>query len=108
MESDAERTLRNLSVLAMLKQNDKLMTMADTFVITPPVYTRELWRRWYGETRAANLERVAEVIRAAISFLVSQREQIAALPYGLQRQRQGARTTACSRRLTSRGAACPT
>lgn len=87
MDADAERTLRNLSVLARLKQNDKLMTLADTFVITPPTVTRELWRRWYGEARAYNLERVYEVLKAAMAFLVSQKEQNAELPFGVQRER---------------------
>lgn len=87
MDADAERTLRNMSVLAMLKQNDKLMTLADTFVIAPPTVTRELWRRWYGEARGYNLERVYEVLKAAMAFLISQKEQIAELPFGVQRER---------------------
>jgi len=88
MDADAERTLRNMSVLAMLKQNDKLMTLGDTFVIAPPTVTRELWRRWYGETRGYNLERVYEVLKAAMAFLMSQKEQIGELPFGVQRERQ--------------------
>lgn len=88
MDADAERTLRNLSVLAMLKQNDKLMTLADTFVIAPPTVTRELWRRWYGEARGYNLERVYEVLKAAMAFLMSQKEQVVELPFGVQRERQ--------------------
>ena len=88
MDADAERTLRNMSVLAMLKQNDKLMTLADTFVIAPPTVTRELWRRWYGEARGYNLERVYEVLKSAMAFLMSQKEQITELPFGVQRERQ--------------------
>jgi len=45
-----------------------------------------------------NLERVYEVLKAAMAFLVSQKEQIAELPYSVQRERQ---TRAYERMVTA-------
>ena len=54
-ESEAERTLRNLMVLSEVKQNDKLITLGDTFAIYPPTVLRGAWRKWQGEARDANI-----------------------------------------------------
>lgn len=68
MQADAERHLSNLRVLAALSHNDKLNTQQDQFDIYSPTSMRGLMRFWYGETRAQNVQRVRQTVRAAISF----------------------------------------
>lgn len=85
MQSEAERTLRNLSIVGLLKQNDKLMTLADTFAISTPTSYRGAYRKWLGEERMANLTRVGEAVRAGCAYVTAAREEQCALP--LQRQR---------------------
>jgi hypothetical protein len=71
MQTDAERTLHNLHVLSVLSHNDKLMTNDDTFDIYAPTTFRGMFRMWYGEKRACNLQRVRCTIRSAIAFASS-------------------------------------
>jgi len=68
MQSDAERTLHNLHVLAVVSHNDKLMTNDDLYDIYAPTSLRGLFRAWYGEKRACNLQRVRSTIRSAMTF----------------------------------------
>ena len=68
-ESEADRTLRNLSVLSQVKQNDKLITTGDTFAIYPPTVLRGMCRKWWGEARDNNLQRIQEVVNAACSYI---------------------------------------
>jgi hypothetical protein len=70
---DYERTLRNLSILGRVKQNDKLTTLGETFSIHPPSTCRGLYRRWNGEYREQNISRVHEVVSTAFSILLQQR-----------------------------------
>lgn len=86
MQSEAERTLRNLSIVGLLKQNDKLMTLADSFAISTPTSYRGAYRKWLGEERVANLTRVSEAVRAGCAYVTAVREERSALP-ALQRQR---------------------
>lgn len=65
MESEVERTLRNLTVISMIKQNDKLITSGDTFAIHPPTVMRSVYRRWYGESRDLNLQHLCATIHTA-------------------------------------------
>lgn len=66
MQSEVERTLRNLVVVSMLKQHDKLITNTDTYAIYPPTVLRGVCRKWYGETRELNVQRVTETVHTAI------------------------------------------
>ena len=70
METDAERTLNNLHVLASVSQNDKLMTNNDSIDIYAPTTLRAVMRTWYGERRAQNIERVKHTVRNAITFAI--------------------------------------
>lgn len=79
MQSDAERTLGNLHVLAVLSQNDKLLTNGDTFDIYSPTTLRAVWRFWHGEGRAANVQRVRICVRAAMDFVSKFMEDTTAL-----------------------------
>lgn len=79
MQSDAERTLNNLHVLAALSHNDKLMTNGDAFDIYAPTTFRSMLRSWYGEGRVQNMQRVQHTIRAAIGFANKSYEDATAL-----------------------------
>ena len=68
MQTDAERTLNNLHVLAALNHNDKLLTNDECFDIYSPTAMRGLYRMWLGERRHHNLQRVRGTIRSAIDF----------------------------------------
>lgn len=68
MDSEAERTLRNLHVLSSLSHNDKLMTNCDEFNIYTPTSFRGMFRFWYGEDRLHNVERIRHVVRSGTSF----------------------------------------
>ena len=79
-EAEAERTLRNLTVLGELKQNDKLMTIGDTFSIYPPTSMRGLFRKWAGEHRESNLQRIHETIHSACAYVSAVRTDISSSP----------------------------
>jgi hypothetical protein len=66
MNPEMERTMRNLGVLASLKQNDKLMTSSDIFCIYEPTVMRSLWRLVTGESRELNVQRVQTTLRSAM------------------------------------------
>ena len=68
MDSDVERTLNNLHVLAAISQNDKLMTNEDGFDIYQPSSLRGLMRLWCGERRGQNVTRIRQTVRAAMRF----------------------------------------
>ena len=68
-DMEADRTLRNLTVIARVKQHDKLVTIGDTFAIYPPTYMRGIVRKWQGEHRDANLQRVQETFHAACAYI---------------------------------------
>ena len=68
MQIDAERTLSNLHVLGALLHNDKIMTNEDAFDIYSPTSMRGLFRAWYGERRSANIARIRQAVRSAITF----------------------------------------
>ena len=66
-----ERTLRNLSILASVTLNDKLMTTGDYFVIYNPSAFRALLRMVYGENREMNITRIGECVASAQSFITT-------------------------------------
>ena len=68
MNSDAERTLNNLHVLASVSHNDKLMTNEDMFGIYEPTSMRGLMRMWYGERRGQNVQRVRHTVRSGMAY----------------------------------------
>ena len=78
MQSDAERTLNNLHVLAVLTQNDKLLTNDDTFDIHAPTTMRAIWRFWSGERRGDNIQRV-RISRNSIEFISKSLEEVNAM-----------------------------
>lgn len=70
-DMEADRTLRNLTVIARVKQHDKLVTIGDTFAISPPTYWRGIVRKWQGEHREANLQRTQETFHAACAYITA-------------------------------------
>ena len=75
-EAEADRTLRNLTLLSLVKQNDKLETMGDGFSIYPPTSLRGLVRRWQGEHREANIQRVQECVTSACTYIGQARDEL--------------------------------
>ena len=75
-ESEAERTLRNLCVVAQVKQNDKLITLGDTFEIYPPTVLRGVTRKWSGEGRDGNLKRLVELVNSACGYVTYAAERL--------------------------------
>ena len=69
--ADVEKMLRNLGVLAALKQNDKLLTEGEFFAIYVPTAMRSAYRMYYRESREQNMTRVAECIRNAKVFVTT-------------------------------------
>jgi hypothetical protein len=79
MQSDAERTLNNLNILAVLSQNDKLLTNDDTFDIHSPTTMRAMYRFWCGERRTANIQRVRICVRNAKDFINKSLDEVNAM-----------------------------
>lgn len=75
MDTDTERTLQNLCVLGALSHNDKLMTGEGTFNIYAPTPMRGAVRKWYGENRAHNLERIGATVRAGLQYALARDEE---------------------------------
>ncbi len=72
MQADVDKTLRNLGVMAAVKQNDKLITEAEFFTIYTPTTFRAMWRMfYYKENREQNIMRVTECMRNARVFITS-------------------------------------
>lgn len=71
MQADMDKVLRNLGVIAALKQNDKLSTEGDFFTIYVPTAMRSVMRMMYRESREQNLIRCAECIRGAQTFVTN-------------------------------------
>lgn len=82
MQTEAERTLNNLHVLAALSHNDKLLTNDDAFGIYAPTSLRGLFRMWYGEHRVQNVVRVRQTVRAATAFAAKSLDDVQALGKG--------------------------
>lgn len=87
MQSDEERTLGNLRVLAAVSHNDKVCTLEDNFTIDAPSSLRGMWRAWYGERRAHNVQRVRQTVRAGTAFAQRSLEEVNALPDSAPRLR---------------------
>lgn len=66
MDTEAERALSNLHVLAALSHNDKLLTNDDHFDIYYPTTWRAIMRTLYGERRTHNVQRVRNTVRLGI------------------------------------------
>jgi hypothetical protein len=71
MQHENELTLRNMSVIAALAQNDKLMTDTEPFTVYMPTTVRGLVRFWYREARASNVAKIQSCIRFAKAFITS-------------------------------------
>jgi len=69
VDPDAELLLRNLTIVAMAKQNDKLYTLGSTFEIDPPTARRSVMRRWYGEGRLHNIERISDTVQRSMQLV---------------------------------------
>lgn len=69
MQSETERTFRNLKVISSLKQNDKLITESSFFEIHPPTMTRSMYRIWKSENREENLNKILACVREAKNFI---------------------------------------
>lgn len=71
MNGETDVTLRNLGVLAAIRQNDKLLTEGDFFTISTPTTYRALLRTVYRESREQNMQRVSMCLRSARTFVTS-------------------------------------
>ena len=71
MQADIDKVLRNLGVVAALKQNDKLSTEGEFFTIYVPTAMRSVMRMLYRESREQNLVRCADCIRNAKTFVAN-------------------------------------
>jgi hypothetical protein len=71
MQADVDKTLRNLGVMAAIKQNDKLITEGEFFTIYTPTTLRALWRMMNRENREQNIQRVTDCMRNARVFITS-------------------------------------
>ena len=69
MQFETEKTLRNLSVLGALMQNDKINTEGEIFSIYVPTISRGLVRKFYGENRETNVTHIQEAVRHAKTFV---------------------------------------
>ena len=69
MQTDVDRVMRNLGVLAAVRPNDKLVTEGDFFTLYTPTTMRAAWRAFYGESRELNLKRITECVRGACAFV---------------------------------------
>ena len=92
MQSDEERTLGNLHVLAAVSHNDKVCTLEDGFTIDAPSSLRGLWRAWYGERRTQNVQRVRQTVRAGTTFAQRSLEEANAMAETASRLRVDAVT----------------
>lgn len=71
MSTDTDKVLRNLGVIAALKQNDKLLTEGEFFAVYVPTVMRGVLRFAWGETRELNIKRIGETIDRAKTFVTS-------------------------------------
>lgn len=71
MQTEVERTLRNLTVVASLVQNDKLITNDVIFAVHEPSTSRSLYRMVYRETREHNLIKLQTIVREAKTFVTA-------------------------------------
>ena len=71
MQADMDMTLRNLGVLAALRQNDKLLTEGEFFTIYTPTTFRAIYRTVFRESREQNMLRVTSCLRNARTFVTS-------------------------------------
>ena len=69
MESESERILRNLTVVGLINQNDKLSTNATEFSLYEPTSLRGMFRLYYGETRIQNVIHIQSTVRSAKTFI---------------------------------------
>lgn len=69
---DGTVTLRNLGVIAVLSQNDKINTKDDYFTIYSPTALRGIARLiYYGEGREHNIVKISNCIRDAKAFITT-------------------------------------
>ena len=66
-----DKTLRNLGILSLITQNDKLNTKEDTFSIYVPTTWRGMMRYVYNENREHNIEKIQSCIREAKKFITA-------------------------------------
>ena len=81
MNSEEERILKNLAIIASISQNDKLCTNEEQFGIYCPTSLRALHRMWCGENRHQNIQRVRSVIHLAMETATKFMEQSASAPF---------------------------
>lgn len=67
----SEKILRDLGVLALVKQNDKLLTEGEFFALYTPTATRGLFRLMYRENRELNMLRAASLIRESTTTVTN-------------------------------------
>ena len=76
MQSETERALRNLTILASISHNDKVNTNDETFSIYVPTVFRGIVRKWYAETRVSNSQKIQDTVRAGIAFVQSTSQEL--------------------------------
>lgn len=72
MQIETERTLRNINVISSVRQNDKLLTQQDIFIVYEPTSLRGLLRMlYYRENREQNVTKIQCTIREAKRYVES-------------------------------------
>lgn len=66
---DVDNILHNLKILAMLREQDKLVT-GPRFALRQPSTARGLFRWWYGEHRQDNIDHVRTLFAAAVNLVI--------------------------------------
>ena len=69
MQTEIERMMRNVTVVASIMPNDKLNTEYEFFSVYTPTSMRGLFRYWSGETRETNVSKIQASIRQAAQFV---------------------------------------
>ena len=69
MQTEMEKTFRNLKVISVLKQNDKLLTECEIFEIDTPKFYRTAYRTYYRENRETNLMKIQSCIRESTAYI---------------------------------------
>lgn len=80
MDAELERSLINLWIVSQVSHNDKLSTEDEKFTIHRPGLMTSIVRRWYGERRMVNMQRVSQCMRHAMAYLKEVNELEAAIP----------------------------
>lgn len=58
---ERQRLVQNLRTIGSLNFNDKVLTVGDVFHVSQSTFFQSLRRRWYGENRSDNIDRLGRL-----------------------------------------------